>query len=507
MVAKLRVRSDALVYADLGRWFADHKQFGCAAQAFRKAVALQPDSSQYSYLLGLSLYSAGQPNAAIAPLQQSLRLDPGGAAPRLTLGAAFEAAGKRTEAETVWRVALAGDPNSSVALESLSRDLLADNNDAAVITLLRPRAAVGNLPDPLSIDLSVAYSKSGLLEDASDLLHKTLRSHPSSLPVAEALAGVMILQSRFQEALAVLSPVVRQHPADTPTQILYLRTLVLAHDPGAETFGKHLLTKNAQQWEVLYLMGLMREEADDYTGAKDYLAQSIVRNPAYADAHYRLGVAWNALKNGAVAKEQLEKAIALGLDAPEVHFELAKALRSQGEDGAAQQQLKLYQQRLQVQERRAQAAAKAQQGDQAEASGNLQQAAEDYREALALDPAEAVLAYKLAMALDKSGDRAVEQTALEDAIRINPRMTLALNQLGYLDSRDGNTESAIQHFQLAVQADPGYTTAWLNLAATLCLESRWGEARSAISHVLELDPANAAAKALLQRIEEIETQH
>jgi Flp pilus assembly protein TadD len=501
---RLTATPDAAVYADLGTLYADRKQFGCAADVFRKAAALQPESARYHYLLGLSLYSAGHAEEAIDPLQQSLQLDPTFAEAHMTMGAALDQTGNRTAAETQWRQALAGNPNSAVALENLSRDLLADRNYAAAIALLHPMEKT--LTDESAVNLSVAYSKSGLLQDAADLLQKKLQSDPASLSLAEALSSVLILQSRFQEAIQVLSPIAKQHPTDAKAQSLFLQTLVLGHDPGAEAVAKHLLASDPHQWEVLYFLGVLRQQAGDDVSARDDFNRSIALNPDYADTHHRLGLVLLELKDSSAAEEQLRKAIALGDDAPEVHVALARALRSLGDSEAAQQQFQLYQQQLQVQAARAQAANKAQQGDQAEAAGNPQQTVEDYRDALALDPQEPVLAYKLAMALDKTGDRSGERAALEKTIALDPHMALAQNQLGYLDSGEGNTEAAIRHFRLAVQVDEGFTGAWLNLAASFSLESKWPEARSALSHVLEVDSSNVNARALLQRIDAMQAQ-
>jgi len=168
--------------------------------------------------------------------------------------------------------------------------------------------------------------------------------------------------------------------------------------------------------------------------------------------------------------------------------------------------LSLYQQTLKAQAARAQAADKAQQGDQAAAAGNAQETVADYREALALAPQEPVLAYKLAMALDKTGDKAGERTALHQAADLDPKMALAQNQLGYLDAGDGDAAGAVQHFQFAVGADPGFSKAWMNLAASLCLEAKWVEAREALHHVFALGGDDASAKALLQQIDAMEAQ-
>ncbi len=510
LAKELRARPDASAYAALGSWYADHQQFGCAVETFRKVAALEPGSARYQYLLGLSLYADGQPAAAVAPLRSSLQLEPAEVQTHLLLAKALDAGKDRTAAELEWRLALARDPKSTLALESLSRDLLADHNYSGVIGLLQPVEASGALDDALSVDLAAAYSSSGLPEDAAALLRKRLAANADSLDLAEALSGVLILESRFQDAVAGLSAVASQHPGDMQAQVLLLQTLVLAHDANAEALGEKLLKLAPAQWEVLYFMGILHQQGNDYAGAREYLERSIAAEPGNADAHYRLGVVLSALKdetkNEAAARQELERAIALGLDTPEVHFALAKALRMQGDAGAAQQQLQLYQEKLKAQAARAQAADKAQQGDQAAAAGNLQQTVEDYREALALEPQEPVLAYKLAMALDKAGNPAGERAALHQAVALDPHMALAQNQLGYLDAGDGAAAAAAEHFRLAIDADPSFSRAWMNLAATLCLQAKWTEAREALQHGVELEGESAGAKALRQQIDAMEAQ-
>jgi len=499
-------KTDAKNYAALGGWYASHQQFGCAAGAYKKLAALEPDSAQNQYLLGFSLYADGKAIDALAPLKRSLTLDPGTTQTRVLLASALDASGDRRGAELQWRLALAKDPNSPLALESLSRDLRADHNHSAVIALLHPLDSSGKLTDKLGIDLAAAYSDAALPEEGAALLQKRLKGNPSSLELAEALSGVLILEGRFQEATAVLSPIAKQHLHDVQAQVLVLQTMVLAHDPGAEAFGRTLLASAPNHGELLYFLGVLRQQADDYSGARDYYERSIAADPASADAHYRLGIVLSALKNESAAKGEFERAVALGLNTPEVHIALAKAMRSLGDAPAAQHELALYRVQLQLQASRAQAADKAQQGDQAAAASNLKQAAEDYRAAFALDPKEPVLAYKLAMALDKTGDHAGERAALQQAVELDQHMAAALNQIGYLDASDGDAEAATHHFQLAIEADPAFSRAWMNLAASFCLQSKWADARDALQHVIALDGDSANAHALLQQIDGMEAQ-
>ena len=65
--------------------------------------------------------------------------------------------------------------------------------------------------------------------------------------------------------------------------------------------------------------------------------------------------------------------------------------------------------------------------------------------------------------------------------------------MGYLLSRNGDVASAEEHFRLATRAAPGYIQAWISLAATLGMESRFPEAEEAVASALRLDPQNTEA--------------
>jgi Flp pilus assembly protein TadD len=62
---------DAATYTELGKWFGNQRQYSCAIEAFRAGLQLAPDSAELSYLLGLTLYTTGDSQAAIAPLQHA----------------------------------------------------------------------------------------------------------------------------------------------------------------------------------------------------------------------------------------------------------------------------------------------------------------------------------------------------------------------------------------------------------------------------------------------------
>jgi tetratricopeptide (TPR) repeat protein len=65
-----------------------------------------------------------------------------------------------------------------------------------------------------------------------------------------------------------------------------------------------------------------------------------------------------------------------------------------------------------------------------------------------------------------------------------------------MDRRD----QAIQEFREAARLQPGYVTAWNNLADALEKASRWKEALEAYESAYELEPENPTAKAAVERL-------
>jgi serine/threonine-protein kinase len=142
------------------------------------------------------------------------------------------------------------------------------------------------------------------------------------------------------------------------------------------------------------------------------------------------------------------------------------------------------------------AVSKSAEAAQALDKGDPQRAVELYRQAFAAAPSNALFGYKLAMALDAAGDSDGERAVLEQVVAIDPTIALAENQLGYLNSRRGDYAAAEDNFQKAVHASPGFTQAWISLAATLGMESKFPEAQQAAASALRLDPQNTEAQQL-----------
>lgn len=494
--ARLKTSPNSETFADAGNWYADHKQFDCAANAFASAFGLKPTSASLAYLWGLSLYSAGHDVPAITPLGQAKQLDPSDIRPHLVLAMVMDRMKNLAAAEAEWRAALAIDPDSGPALDGLSQELIDQKDYVGVIALLDKPGTTRIRTSIESLNLGVAYAGTAQLDSAIAVLRGGLNSDPDSLPIADELSMVLMLHGRDDEAFAVFKLALDKHPGDQVTQVLYLRAMVSSHAAEATEFAHKLLATYPDQWEVLYLNAVLESQEADFRAARVHLERSIAINPGCAQSQAELGSILANLDDLPGAKQHLETAITLGDPDPEVQYDLAKVLQRLGDTAAAQQKLQLYQQLKNARADKVQAAGKSEEGDQAMAAGNAAQAASLYREALVSDPDEPLLLYKLSQALDKTKDIDGEKSALEQAIHLNPDLSEAQNQMGYLAAHEGNLAVAEGYFQAAVHASPSYEAAWINLAATLASEAKWKEAKEALGRALEIDPDNTDARQL-----------
>jgi Flp pilus assembly protein TadD len=471
-------------------WYGDHGKYACAVGAYQAALKRQPKSSQLLYLLGLNLLRKGDFSDAVKPLQQSIEIKPEVLKPHLLLATAFEELHRGAEARAEWMTALKVDPHSDLALDGVSKNLLATHDFGAVITLLGPQPKGENLV----LDLAAAYQIARAPDQEVEVLKKGLEANPSSSALVRALITVLVLQARYQEAEKLGEKLVQQYPRDLGAQTLYLHVLVLNDNEDlARPLAKKLLAAAPHDFTVLYMNGVLENRAGNYAGGRNFLEQAVALNPNHYNCRYNLGIALENLNDALGSREQFEKALALGATEPGVRFEYAKVLRTLGQTELAAQQLKLYQQEQRAQADRTLAASKMAQADQELAHGDPKKAVVLYRDAVAVLPTSALLSYKLSVALDRIGDTAAERAALEKAVQIDPDMAIAHRQLGYLAFSAGDFTTAEAQFRDAVRAAPGYADAWVSLAATLGTESRYPEAQQAVEHALEVDPKNASA--------------
>jgi len=510
--AKLALRDDAKSHIELGNWFDGRKMFACAAREYASAAKLNPGSQNVFLLLGSSLLAAGDTKAAESALRKAITLSPSSAEPHEKLAELLEKSKQGDAAQLEWEAALRRDPQSVAALDGISRQLIAQGNYQAAVDLLH--SAPKN--DDLAIDLARAYAQAGSLKDAESVLRKAVSDNPSSFRLTRALVGVLVdehtLERTFQEPVEIAEHYATEHPDNLEAQRLYLQMLVAWIPSGAQSadlaratpLARKLLEASPNDPYFLYVNGMLERQTGNYKAAQAHLEKSVALDPNDDRPHYELGLVLAAIDDAAGAEREFRKTLSLGNNQAEVRFQLSKVLRTLGKTDEANQQLKLYSDQTSKASQLRIARLKESQADKALEGDQAAQAVGFLREAIDASPDNAGLHFKLALALDKTGDLSGERAELDKAVGIEPHMAAAHNQLGYLASRSGDSASAEEHFRKAVEAAPAYTEAWINLAATLGMEAKFPEAEQAVAKALKADPKNAAALQLQQDLKAVQ---
>jgi tetratricopeptide (TPR) repeat protein len=125
----------------------------------------------------------------------------------------------------------------------------------------------------------------------------------------------------------------------------------------------------------------------------------------------------------------------------------------------------------------------------AEDRGEHHQAAELYRQAIALDDGDPVLHFNLGNVLYHMHDYAAARDAYAGALRLDPQYVEALNNLGNTLARLGRNEEAAATLRRALQLVPDYAAAHGSLADVL---DRLGDRSAAALHRRKMQPAKTA---------------
>jgi len=453
--------------------------------------------------LGASLSAAAE--SCSGPRELEARLHPAPTADAYArLGNWFRENKEENCAVDAFQSALKLDPASKKALDGLAKGLIAAGDYGSVIRRLRSAP----LDESLTLDLAIAYRMADMFDDAERVLSEGLKTYPNSDSLTGALVSLDIHIAHSEAAQALAEKLARQKPRDIEAQRIYLRTLIINGDNEvAAPLASKLLALAPHDPDFLYLNGILERGAGNFAAARKHLEESIALNPGFYNSHFNLGVVLEQLQDAAGATDQFKKAIELGANEPEVRFELAKVLRTLGETEAAQEQIELYQQRLKEESDKSLAILKSTQGEEAVKAGDNRKAADLFREASAALPQNPALAYRLAVVLNALGDTEGERTALQQAIKADPEFAPAQYQLGYLETREGDNAAAERQFKLALKAAPNYVQAWVALAATLGMESRFQEAQDAVANALKIEPDNKAALELSRKLTEAQGRH
>jgi tetratricopeptide (TPR) repeat protein len=125
--------------------------------------------------------------------------------------------------------------------------------------------------------------------------------------------------------------------------------------------------------------------------------------------------------------------------------------------------------------------------------GKLDEAEASYRQAIELEPAQAVVHSNLGITLKKLGRLDEAEQNLKKAIELQPSYAEAYNNLGITLMELGRLDEAEQNLKKAIELQPSHVLAYSNLGVTLKELGRLDEAEQNLKKAIELQPSYAEA--------------
>jgi tetratricopeptide (TPR) repeat protein len=238
---------DAMVHFNLGYAYTAMQRAGDAKSEYEKAISLDPKMGPAYLNLGLTLL-AGDPSAAVDPLQHAADLMPDQARPKLLLGAALEHAGKLElaieqyqaaakldganfdvhfalgralldshrpgEAEPEFRRATQLDPSVAAAHLGLAESLIAQNKSVAAAAELDTYLHAKPNDASARIDFASVLADAGKYDDAIAQLDRAAAVRPEDLHALKLRAQIYWVQKKYDAALPALQKAQALAPND-----------------------------------------------------------------------------------------------------------------------------------------------------------------------------------------------------------------------------------------------------------------------------------------------------
>lgn len=393
----------------LGALYAQQQDWAHAEQAFSEATRLKPAFARAHLHLGFVLEAEQKPAAATEWIQAS-KLAPDDAAVALTAGKALADAGQDDQAIPVLENAVRLDASSTAAAYQLALSLQRVNRLPEAIQLLRNVVAQdGNNSDAL-INLGLALSQAHQGKDAVPFLQRAVALKPDNATAHQDLAAAFVQINQVEDAIVELKAALKLAP-ESPQMHYDLGVAYKLQDdprdaiPELETSER--LDQNA--YEPHYLLGLMYMQVARYGDAASQLEASLKMHPDNGDGWATLGSVYNKLDRLPEAASALREASRRLPDQADPHLTLAAVLVKQKQPAEAAEERKLAASLMRAHMNLQRAEVATNSGKSSLASGKIDQAITQFREALSFDAKFAEAHLGLADALEKQGKTAEAQ--------------------------------------------------------------------------------------------------
>lgn len=233
-------------------------------------------------------------------------------------------------------------------------------------------------------------------------------------------------------------------------------------------------------------------ERGEFEKARIEFRNALNVRPAYADAHYYLGLSYLKLQQWARANQELSRVIELRPDNYAARIELARLLVASGNVADAQQQANwLLENRFNDAKSHLVAA------NLLSVQAHFSQAEQEMEKGIALDPSDGELYLNLALIQLKSNQPEPAETSFKKAIEVSPSAIAPRVMLADFYQVRGRFDEGEQQLRSAMQIDPDDPEPTAALARLLLAENRKPDAETLLIQAKDHFPRSSVGYRML----------
>lgn len=188
VIAASSPRIAAAAHLAAGNIYMMKGKFNEAVTAFRKAVALDPNSAEALNNLGEGLGELKQYQPALAAFQKAAALDQGFLKARYNIGVTYDRLGQMKYAEFIYRILIRDFPNFALGYDSLAVSLSKSGRAREAIPLHEKAISLAPKDPSFYYNFAVSYLVLGDLRKAQQQQQRLRNLDPA---MAEHLSGVI----------------------------------------------------------------------------------------------------------------------------------------------------------------------------------------------------------------------------------------------------------------------------------------------------------------------------
>jgi tetratricopeptide (TPR) repeat protein len=198
-------------------------------------------------------------------------------------------------------------PNSEEVLSTTAHTLRAAGQPLRAIEVLDALTRLCPTVAQYHRRLGTALAEVGDARSAAGSLDEAARLEPNDVPSLVALGIALSAEGQYSEARPHLLHAQSLAPDDVDAlAALAEADFGLGSLDAAEASAQRALGRAADHFRANLVVGMVRLRQERFAEARDALLKAVAANPASAEAHHQLGLAYAGLGDEAHAQEQAE---------------------------------------------------------------------------------------------------------------------------------------------------------------------------------------------------------